>query len=610
MQRMIVAVVAVFGVATIFGNTDVRLSANVRHDAVTPTASIVESSDTVGLADSNLMRLRTEREISKQLDMMQSIGVQNIRIGLYWAEIEPTEGNFRWDKADYIIQQAYDRGMGVLAGINETPAWAGTPIGSGTPSTTDYSQYVTTLAQRYKGKISAYEIWNEPNANFFLDPVSPANYTALLKAGYSAIKAVDPSITVIGGVLGSGQTKTDDSGAIATMDPTEFLQGMYDAGAHGYFDALSFHPYKYDVKFSNQGLIADSPLRQLEEMLQLMQANGDGAKKIWASEYGLPTKVGAIPATTIDEQKQADFIADFLNTWSKQAGTGPMFIYTTRDINSGDGIEGDNFGIWKTDWTPKKAVQVLKDYIAKHSGPSNPILDWIKNVIVNGWNFVKNVITGVVDIAVGVAKVIAQAVVWAVKTAVNVTVNVIKGITNIAIDVVKGIGNLIRGAVHAVVNVIKNIFDGPNSAASAAAKRNSVAAAVAATGPASKPTAVAEKAAPVASSAAAAEAPAAKKASKARKPVAAATADATDGNANSGDKATPDVEQKPLTDKAAKPSRGKGKASDAKPTATETDSDATDSGAKGFGKRGDAGAVKKAKKSSSETKPKAAAASY
>lgn len=471
MQRLVVLLIAAVGIAAMCNNTDARLLSRT-YDVV-PTAAIDESATTAGLADSNLMRLKSHAEIDKELDMMQSIGVENIRIGLYWAEIEPLKGRYNWSNADYIVNQANARGMGVLATINETPAWAGTPIGAGTPSTTDFSKYVTTVANRYKGKISAYEIWNEPNAKFFMTPVSPANYTELLKAGYTAIKGVDQSITVIGGVLGSGRTLTDDNGEVQTMNPVEYLAGMYDAGAHGYFDAISFHPYKYDMKYSEQQDQVASPLRQFQNMRAMMDFFGDTDKKIWASEYGLPTTA----INGIGQQHQADYIEDFLNSWSKQVGAGPMFIYTTRDIATGGTNPGNNFGIWQTNWTPKLAVQVLQDYLGG-SGviPPDPVdpypfITWVKNLITNGIAFVGNVITDVVDAAVAVTKAVVEAVAWAVETAVDVTVKVVKGLANATVKVVKAIGNAIQGAVDAVRNAIQRIFNRPASATAVAAAK-------------------------------------------------------------------------------------------------------------------------------------------
>ncbi|MEZ0052775.1 hypothetical protein ABIA30_003797 [Mycobacterium sp. MAA66] len=561
LQRMVVVVIGAMALAVMCASTDPRLLAGAHDFKVLPTASIVDSPDTVGLADSNLLRLQTHADIDKELDMMQSIGIQDIRVGLYWAEIEPAQGVYNWSNADYIIDQANKRGMGVLATLNETPAWAG-PVGSGTPSTTDYAAYAQTVAERYKGKISAMEVWNEPNANFFLNPVSPSNYTALLKAAYAAIKSVDSSITVIGGVLGSGRTLGN-----ATMNPVTFLQGMYEAGAQGYFDALSFHPYDYTLMFSQQQDQVASPLRQLENMRLLMEAYGDGAKKIWASEYGLPT---ATSSDGVSQQQQADYLKDFLNSWGQQAGTGPIFVYSTRDLNTGDGQDADNFGIWQTDWTAKPAVQVIQDFIAAHTAaPTNPIINAIKTIIVDGVKLVGAVITGVVNLVVGVVDAIAAAVVWAVKTVAKVVVNV-----------VNGIGNLVKNVVNAVVSGVEHCLGvGAAATATAAAAKTKVAAVSAA-----KPAAAVKSAVAV------------QKSTKVKKSGVDASgakpaADSAEGKGAAdgpSDTKAKDSGRKPSVGKAGKTGNGRGQASGVSPSPTATDSGATDSG-----KPAHAGAPKK-----------------
>ncbi|MEZ0051520.1 hypothetical protein ABIA30_002528 [Mycobacterium sp. MAA66] len=453
LRRAVVACSAAIALACTFGSFDPQPVS--RTYDVTPTASIVESSDTLGLADSNLLRLNSDAEIDKELDMMQSIGIQDIRIGLFWSQIEPLQGVFNWTKADYIIDQANKRGMGVLAVLNETPAWAGTPIGSGTPDTADYAAYAQAVAQRYAGKVSAVEVWNEPNAAFFLNPVSPANYTALLKAAYTAIKSVDPSMTVIGGVLGSGRTIGN-----ITMNPIQFLQGMYAAGAQGYFDALSFHPYKYDIPFSQQGNQKDSPLLQLEELRSLMDANGDGAKQIWATEYGLPTPPTGANAG-ITQTQQAEYILDFLNTWSQIAGNGPMFIYSTRDLNTGAPGDGNNFGIWETNWTPKLAVQTIADWLTMNPGPGQPpptFLERLRVAIDNALLWVGNAIQNVVSWIATAAVNIANAVITGVKLVVKAGVAVAQAIGRV-------IGNAITATVNAIKNVIDRIFNRNGAAA-------------------------------------------------------------------------------------------------------------------------------------------------
>ncbi|BBX87133.1 cellulase family glycosylhydrolase [Mycolicibacterium aubagnense] len=328
------------------------------------SAAITDSNTTVGFADSDIIGMSTA-DINKTLDEMQSLGVQNVRILIPWNNVEPAPGYWNWSTVDTLVNAAAARNMGILGVLNSTPAWA-VPAGDpavATPPASDaqYAQFASTVAQRYAGKVSAYEVWNEPNAatSWYPSP-DPAAYTKLLQAAYPAIKAADPNATVIGGVVG---WVTDTPGL--AINAASYIQDMYNDGAQGYFDALSFHPYQYQVPFGNgtpYGPIA--PINQLATIHQEMVAAGDGSKQIWATEYGEPTSV-------VDNTTQASFISNFLNSWSSVNYTGPMFIYTTRDRNTGSTSDQDTLGVFQTDWTPKPAASVIAQWTATH--PQTPI---------------------------------------------------------------------------------------------------------------------------------------------------------------------------------------------------------------------------------------------
>ena len=329
---------------------------------VAPTAAISQTPTTVGVADS-AMFFYTPDQIDKTLDGLQAMGVQNVRIMIPWAVVQAFGPDFYyWDRVDAMVDAANARNMGVLGVLEKTPYWAGTPFLNGQPdSPQQYANFAGQVAERYKGKISAYEIWNEPNGRLFLDPVDPAAYTELLKAAYPAIKEADPSATVIGGVLGAVL-----NGGQFLMNPVDFVAGMYDAGAHGYFDALSFHPYSYTLPFSQGAGQAASPLRQLRAIRELMDLNRDDRLKVWATEYGQPTSEGS-------EQEQADFTEDFLSSWQTEAGTGPIFLYTTRDINSASTAPDETLGLFFDNGRPKLAAFVVAAFL--DANPPGPLPD-------------------------------------------------------------------------------------------------------------------------------------------------------------------------------------------------------------------------------------------
>nr|WP_231514579.1 cellulase family glycosylhydrolase [Mycobacterium sp. URHB0044] len=316
-------------------------------------AAIDESNTTIGIADSDLY-WASPAEVDAALDEMQAMGINTVRIGIPWAGINPVPGYYNWSQSDYMINAADARGMGVLAVITTTPGWANDPNAPGIygapASPADFGEFAGLAAQRYAGKVGAYEIWNEPNAAPYYGPApDPAGYTRLLQAAYPAIKAADPNATVVGGVVGSTVTYEN-----LTLNPVTFVDQMYQAGAQGYFDALSFHPYQYTTPFSQGGYHPDSPINQLADIHDLMVANGDADKLVWASEYGEPTAVAT-------EAQQAAYLQDMLTTWRTIDYAGPAFVYTLQDTDSSSTDPEATFGLIRDDGTWKPAAYVVRD---------------------------------------------------------------------------------------------------------------------------------------------------------------------------------------------------------------------------------------------------------
>jgi polysaccharide biosynthesis protein PslG len=320
---------------------------------VIEAAAIDPLPTTIGFADADTYGM-TQADVDKTAAKWVLTKVDTVRVMIPWAGVEPIRGgSLNWSNVDKVVNAAVAKNLSVMGFINSTPSWAvaqgGRPL-SGRPASPDvYADFAAKVAQRYQGKIAAYEIWNEPNAITFYTPApDPAGYTDLLKAAYPKIKAIDPSVTIIGGVLGA----VIDFGN-ATINPVRFVNEMYAAGARDFFDALSFHPYHYTLKFSDGAPLANSPVNQLIGMRQAMVANGDSAKKIWCTEYGQPT-------SKVTEADQGAFIKDILLKWQEMPYTGPLLIYTTRDRATGSTDAQDTFGVYRTDWTAKPAQQVIQ----------------------------------------------------------------------------------------------------------------------------------------------------------------------------------------------------------------------------------------------------------
>jgi hypothetical protein len=343
---VVVAIVCVVVIAVVLPSQKARRVNVIEAAAINPLPT------TIGFADADSYGM-TQADIDKVAAKWALTKVDTVRVMVPWAGVEPIRGGtLNWSNVDKVVNAAVAKNIAVMAFINSTPAWAVAPGGrplSGRPASPDvYADFAAKVAQRYAGKIAAYEIWNEPNAITFYTPTpDPAGYTDLLKAAYPKIKAVDPSVTIIGGVLGA----VIDFGS-ATINPVRFVNEMYAAGAKNYFDALSFHPYHYTLKFNDGMPLANSPLNQLLGMRQAMVTNGDSAKKIWGTEYGEPT-------AKVSEADQAAYIKDILLKWQELPYTGPILVYTTKDRATGSTDAQDTFGVYRSDWTAKPAQQVM-----------------------------------------------------------------------------------------------------------------------------------------------------------------------------------------------------------------------------------------------------------
>jgi YVTN family beta-propeller protein/VCBS repeat-containing protein len=300
----------------------------------------------------------TPTQVGAALDLLKADGVTTIRMLVPWAGVEPLNGVYNWTHLDAIVNGAAARNMQIDAVIDSTPVWALGPVGglpvSGEPDPTAFGVFAGAMATRYAGKVSAYEIWNEANAVTFWTPAPDAvEYTNLLKAAYPAIKAADPNAEVVAAGLAAVI-----SFAGATIDPPTFLSQMYAAGAQGYFDAVAYHPYSYTSEFSTPSPYPSAPINVVAALHNVMVANGDGNKQIWATEYGEPS-------STVSEQSQAAYINDFLTTWRTLPYAGPAFIETLQDYSSSN-ADTASLGVYRSDWTPKPAVDVIEQVIQQN----------------------------------------------------------------------------------------------------------------------------------------------------------------------------------------------------------------------------------------------------
>jgi hypothetical protein len=264
--------------------------------------------------------------------------------------------SWRWDRAtDRAVLNARAHGLSIIGVASYSPPWARVSgCASGDEAhclpadPNSYGRFMMAAAARYgsrsdipvlRGSVTTWQIWNEANHQEFTRPKPNIDvYTAMLKSAYPAIKALDPSATVIAG----GFAPAPDSADGTEYQPATFLEGMYDRGAKHYFDAIGHHPYAYP--YNPLEPKTWNAYTQTVVLHTIMAQHGDDAKKVWGTEVGAPT---GTDSRALSESKQAQWVHDYYLGWNTlyRSFTGPLVWLSVRDSGTNLGERGQNMGL-------------------------------------------------------------------------------------------------------------------------------------------------------------------------------------------------------------------------------------------------------------------------
>lgn len=204
--------------------------------------------------------------------------------GVQWRSLEPTKGDWNFELLDRYVQEAGKRGVRVLLPLGLTPQWAAlrpdspSPYGEGASSEPrsleSWRSYVSTVALRYKGRIHAYEVWNEINVKHFWSG-DLAKVAELERVAAEALKAADPAATVLSASVQGGAFRE--------------LDAYFKAGGGRYADAISYHFYAPTAEPE----VLPERIRKVRE---IMAQHGLAAKPLWNTEFGwlIPNRDGSM----------------------------------------------------------------------------------------------------------------------------------------------------------------------------------------------------------------------------------------------------------------------------------------------------------------------------
>jgi hypothetical protein len=317
-------------------------------------------------------------DAGRQADAARKAGATWDRALFLWQLVQPN-GPSDWTLDSYVdqakLKNTLSTGLPLVGVVQGTPAWADTDYhdgAAGVPTGLDYpvddprntfGQFMLRLVRAYKGHITTWIIWNEPDflpgESGWTWAGSPSDFYKLLKTGYRAVKEVDPSASVV--------FPATTYFADAVHNRPLFLARVLEEAnkdpespPNGYFfDAVGVNLYcSLDAVYRVHGIYT-SILAQYQ--LQ---------KPLWLTETNCPVyndrTVPEPAANRITTNEQAAYLIEAI-ALARAAGYQRIGWYTMVDHDASSSIV-DRWGLLRADTTPRPAYlafEVASTYLAR-----------------------------------------------------------------------------------------------------------------------------------------------------------------------------------------------------------------------------------------------------
>ncbi|WP_245819589.1 cellulase family glycosylhydrolase [Rhodococcoides yunnanense] len=328
-----------------------------------PEPSPVTAPDTVsvwnsvGLAVNAASSDMPGADARRDIEGIADAGFDAVRLVVEWSEIEPVAGELEWSDTDSAVDAASARGLPILGVLTWAPTWAVPPNYALTAhpapdGAEGFAGFASAAAARYRDRITAWEVWNEPNVAASFGPsADPQRYCALLSAASHAIRTASPTALVVAGPTSPAVDSVND------VSPATFVDALYRCAGPDTFDAVAMHPYSTPNLLSRPDA-AWSSAHEIARVRAVMERRGDDGTRIWFTEFGAPTSA-ASPG--VDEQRQSEILVDGITALHALPYAGPIFVFDFRDSMTGSPVPDYNYGLVRSDFTEKPALRSVLD---------------------------------------------------------------------------------------------------------------------------------------------------------------------------------------------------------------------------------------------------------
>jgi hypothetical protein len=291
----------------------------------------------------------------KDLDLIAAAGIKFIRMDFAWTGTERKKGQYDWSGYEQLLSNLEKRDIRPIFILDySNPLYEG-EVGGTNPlthvahrttaspqhpeSVAAFAKWAAAATKHFAGHRILWEIWNEPNIQFWSPKPDAQQYTALALATCKAIREVEPSETIIG--------------PASSTFPWEFLETFLKSGVLEYLDGVSVHPYR-GLKSPPETAAAD--YKRLKELIEKYAPGGANGKKvpILDGEWGYSSNTKGVSLETQAAFAARQQLINLLN------GV-PVSIWYDWKNDGDDPAENEhNFGLVMPDLKPKPAYVAIK----------------------------------------------------------------------------------------------------------------------------------------------------------------------------------------------------------------------------------------------------------
>ena len=300
---------------------------------------------------------------ARDLDMITNAGFRFVRMDFSWEATERKAGVYDWTEYDELTAHLEQRGLRALYildyvnGLYEPMVDARRAVGEPAPeqhvasprhpeSVAAFARWAAAAAVHFRGRHVLWEIYNEPNGDFWRPKPDAAEYTTLALATARAIREAEPSATIIAPAMSGFDWK--------------YMESFLQSGVLEFLDGVSVHPYRAP---NQPPETAAADYKRLRELIDRCAPESKRGKiPILSGEWGYASNTKGVSLETQAAFAVRQQLCNLLN------GVPLSIWYDWKNDGHDPADNEQNFGTVKEDLEPKPAYTALKTMTAELSG--------------------------------------------------------------------------------------------------------------------------------------------------------------------------------------------------------------------------------------------------